>query len=39
MKKLVKGALASSNEIATKVNEIVEWINRREDNEEDKTSK
>lgn len=30
MKKLIKGSLASKNEIARKVDEIVEWINERE---------
>lgn len=39
MKRLIKGDLASTYEIAAKVNEIVEWINRREDDEKDKTSK
>lgn len=32
MDKLVKGNLASSSEIAQKVNEIVDWINDQEKN-------
>lgn len=36
MEKLIKGSLASTYEIATKVNEIVKWINKQDASNSDK---
>lgn len=36
MEKLIKGSLASTYEIATKVNEIVKWINKQDASSSDK---